>query len=130
MSASASATRDLPLGDPAHAQAIADVGRHVHVREQRVVLEHDADFAPIRRDIRHSLAVDGDLAAVRHQEAGDEVEQRGLAAARRPEQRHELAAADQQRQVVECGGLTEALGDTVEAHRDGLAVRPRGGGGR
>src|SRR5262249_42567311 len=116
----------LRLGDPAHAQAVADIGRHVHVREQRVVLKHDADLAPIRRDIRDPLAVDGDLAAVRHQKAGDEVEQRGLAAAGRPEQRYQLAATDQQRDVIERGNLAETFGYPVELDRDiRAAVRPR-----
>ena len=29
--------RDLGLGDAAHLEAVADIGRHAHVREQRVV---------------------------------------------------------------------------------------------
>src|SRR5262249_51910601 len=121
----------LRLGDPAHAQAVADIRRHVHVGEQRVVLEHDADLAPIRRDIRDPLAVDGDLAAVRHQKAGDEVEQRGLAAAGRPEQRYQLAATHQQRDVIERGNLAETFGYLFELDRDIRgAVRPRRRRGR
>ena len=119
---------DLGPGDAAHPQAIADIGRHVHVREQRVVLEHDPDFAPVAGKVGDAPAIDRDLAAVRHQEAGNQVEQRGLAAARRPEQRHQLAAADQQRQLVERGGLAEAFRDAVEPDRDGLAVQPGRGG--
>jgi hypothetical protein len=120
------AAGDFALGDPAHAQAVADIGRHVHVREQRVVLKHDADLAPIRRHIRDPLAVDGDLAAVRHQKAGDEVEQRGLAAAGWPQQRYQLAATDQQRDVIERGNLAETFGHPLELDRDiRAAVRPR-----
>ncbi len=35
----------LGLGDAADAQAVADVGRHRHLRKQRIVLEHHADAA-------------------------------------------------------------------------------------
>ena len=40
----------------AHAQAIRDILFHVHVREQRVVLEHGVHIALIRRQRRHVLA--------------------------------------------------------------------------
>src|SRR5262249_61821387 len=53
---------------------------------------------------------------------------RGLAAAGRPEQRHQLAAADQQRHVIERGDLAETFGHSVELDRDIRAtVRPRRG---
>ena len=58
------------------------------------------------------------------EEAGDEVEQRGLAAAGGPEQRHQLAAADRQGDVLQGDGVAEALGDAIEAHGD---VLPRQG---
>src|SRR5262245_49777488 len=117
-------TRDLGLGNPAHPEAVAHIRRHAHVREQRVVLEHDADLAPIGRKIGNAPAVDRDLAAVGHQEAGDEVEERGLAAARRSEQGHQLAAADQQRYRVGRGDIAEAFGDAIELDRNRVAGRP------
>ena len=40
---------------------------------------------------RYDLPVDADLACVRALQARDAAQRRGLAAARRPEQRHELA---------------------------------------
>jgi hypothetical protein len=39
-------------------QSISDVFRDRHVREQRVVLEHDADAAPARRKVIDRLPVD------------------------------------------------------------------------
>src|SRR5262249_22284405 len=66
---------------------------------------------------------DRDLAVVRRQEAGDEVEEGGLAAARGPEQRHQLAAADQQRYLVERGDVAEAFGDTGKLDRNRVAAR-------
>jgi hypothetical protein len=118
-------TRDLCLGDAAHFQPIADVRRHGHVREQRVILEHDADLAPIGGKFGHAPAGDGDLAAVGDQEASNKIEQRGLAAARWAEQRHQLAAGHRQRYVIERGDCAEALRHAVELDGDGLpAPRP------
>ena len=44
-----------------------------------------------------SLAADQDLTVARHLEPGDQAQRRGLAATRRPEQRHELAGLDDER---------------------------------
>src|SRR4030088_2502777 len=116
--------RDLGLGDPAHLEAVADIGRHAHVREQRVLLKHDPALAPMGRNVRDPSAINCDLAAVRHQEAGNEVKQRGLAAARGAEQRHQLAATDEQRYGGGGRRLAEAFGNAVELHGDVFAVRP------
>ena len=59
-----------------------DVAAHGEPREQRGFLEHQAG----------ALGVHVDRARRRLVEAGDEIEQRALAAARRAEQAHELAA--------------------------------------
>ena len=48
-----------------------------------------------------SAPVDEDAALVRPLEPGEEPQQRGLAAARRPQQREELAAPDVERHVVD-----------------------------
>ena len=82
------------LGDAPHTQAISDIVRDAHVREQRIVLEHHPDLALVGRDFVDALAVDLDLAVVDHKKSGDQIEQCGLAAPRRSEQGHELAAAD------------------------------------
>ena len=47
------------------AQAVADVARHVHVREEGVGLEHHVDRPAVRRHAGHVLAVDQDAAARR-----------------------------------------------------------------
>ena len=52
--------RDPRLGLLAHLQAEGDVVAHGHVPEGGVVLEDEADPAPLRRDVRHVLAVDQD----------------------------------------------------------------------
>ncbi|KAG1245718.1 hypothetical protein G6F65_021079 [Rhizopus arrhizus] len=60
------------------------------------LLEHDADLALIRRQRRDGRVVDEDLALVGVGEARDQVQQGGLAAARRAQQRQEFPALDLQ----------------------------------
>ncbi len=79
----------------------ADVLRHRHVREQRVVLEHHADVAGMHRHAADILPVDQHLAAVQRDEAGDRAQQRGLAAAARSQQAEELAVAERHGDAVE-----------------------------
>ena len=49
----------------------------------------------------HVAAADQDLPAARHLEARDHPQRRGLAAAGRPEQRHQLAGLDREGHVVD-----------------------------
>src|SRR2546430_3855438 len=93
----------LALGhaDAAHLQAERDVLPRDHVGEQRVGLKDHADVAPIRGQARHVLASDHDPALVRLFESREQAQRRGLAAAGRPEQGHELARRKRQRQAVE-----------------------------
>src|SRR5688572_6733877 len=69
-------------------EAEGDVAKHVGPRQQREVLEHERALGS--RPI-HNLAVDENLAAVARDQAGDDLEQSGLAAAARAEQGGELA---------------------------------------
>ena len=55
-------------------------------------------------------------ARVRHLEAGDQPQQRGLAAAGRPEQREELAVGDVEAHAFDGAGLAEPLRHRLEAH--------------
>ena len=117
-----------PAGEPDQIERLADalapcgaeahVGGHVEVREQRALLEDHADPALLRL---HPLAARGDRAAadpdrpgVGALEARDHAQQRRLARAARPEQRHELAAADPQAGAVDrpqgAEGPAQALG--------------------
>ena len=81
---------DLGLGHAPHAEPERHVLEHRHVRIQRVALEHHGDIAVLRRDIVDDAAADADV-AVRHVlKARDHPQRRGLAAARRADQRHEF----------------------------------------
>ena len=86
----------LLLVDLALPEAVPDVLGHVHVREQRVVLEDRVDVAPVRRDARDRLAGQEDLALGRLLEPRDHPQGRRLATARRPEQGVEVPALDRE----------------------------------
>jgi hypothetical protein len=89
------------------------------VREERVVLEHHAEAALLRRQLVDAQLVEPDAARAEGEQPGDAVERRGLAAARGTEERDELAAADGDRQSIERRDLAlavrEAARDAVES---------------
>jgi hypothetical protein len=82
------------LGRPgfAHLERERQVLVYRHVREQRVILEHDADVAPVRRDVADRPAIEDDLAMGHRLEAREHHQAGGLARAGRAEQGQELAA--------------------------------------
>ena len=79
-------------------QAVADVLAHRVPGEERVFLEHDGALPAGRRD---QLAADPQFAARRLLEAREQVEQRGLAAAARPDDGEELVVLDLEIDVVQ-----------------------------
>ncbi|MCY1232780.1 hypothetical protein D9M72_452940 [compost metagenome] len=91
------------LGDARDFQRIGDVFADRHVRKQRIVLEDRVDRAAVGRPVGDVLAVDEDRAAVEFDETADRLQQRGLAAAGRPEQGQEFVAADVEIDAVESG---------------------------
>ncbi len=103
----------LGLGHAAHHQPVGDVVDDVQVREQRVVLEHRVDVAPVGRHALGRLAEDLDVAGRRLLEAGDQAQAGRLAGAGGAEHGEELAGFD-----VEVDPVDGAHG-TVMA-RDGL----------
>ena len=114
------AAHALLLGDPAHTQRERDVLRDVHVRPQRIGLEHHADVPLLRRQ-RPTGAADHGVAelhdaAVGHLEARHQPQQRGLAAAGRPEQREELAVGDVEAHALDGAGLAEMPRHGLERH--------------
>ena len=83
-------------GDALHLEPERHVLRHRHVREERIALEHDAEAALGGLDGQEIAAFEPDRAAARLDEARDHLQGRGLAAARRAQQRDELALLDGQ----------------------------------
>jgi hypothetical protein len=83
-----------------------------HVGIQGVVLEHHRDVAILGRDVVDELAVDEQLALGDVLEPGDHAQCRGLAAARRPDENHELLVVDGDVRVVD--GADIALVDFAD----------------
>ena len=113
------ADRGLVLADRArlHPQAERDVLEHRHVAEQRVMLKHEADMALAGAVRQRVLAVERNLAGVGPVQPGDDPQQRGLARARRPEQRQQLAIGDLEVDIVERGKRAEFLHDILDFNR-------------
>src|ERR1700730_1388205 len=116
-------------------EAVEHVRPHGLPREQGKVLEHDAAVGA-RRDDR--IAVDENPPALDRQEAADQIKQGGLAAARRTEQRHELArthferSAGEREQRATAGrsiGVADAFDDDrrLRAHDQATAASPTAG---
>ena len=83
----------------AHPQAELDVGRDVEPGHQRMLLEDDAAVGAGTDD---RAAVELDRAVGRREEAGNAIEQRRLAAARRADGDDEFAVLDRQVDVRQC----------------------------
>jgi hypothetical protein len=79
------------------------------VAEQRVVLEDEADLAFAHVGAGRVLAVEQHAAGIGYLEAGDDAQQGRLARAGGAEQRHQLAVADVEVEVVADDGGAEAL---------------------
>src|SRR5262249_49875722 len=75
-------------------QSVADIVLDLEVREQGIALEHDAEITLGYRQVRDIATVLVDRAGGLDVETGYRTQQRGLAAARRAEERDELAPHD------------------------------------
>jgi hypothetical protein len=90
---------------------LANVGQKAEPGEQRVVLEH---HRPIRPGTGHHLVIGHDAAAVGLGEAGDDVDQRRLAAPRVPDERDELALLDGEVDAAKDLLIAVGLGDPFD----------------
>ncbi|MPL93019.1 hypothetical protein SDC9_39143 [bioreactor metagenome] len=109
---------------PAHAlhpQPEGHVVAHVHVREERIVLEHGVDVAPIGRHALGALAIDLDMAGGRLLEARDQAQTSGLAGTRGPQHGEELAIGDVEVNTVDGPDDAEMPTDAAETHSLGHA---------
>ena len=97
-----------------HPQAEGDVVEHLEVGEDRVALEHHGQVPLAWRQVGHVGVADPDPATVGILQAGQQAQQRRLAAAARTEQHHELAVLDVELDVVDGHGLVEHLAHALE----------------
>jgi hypothetical protein len=87
------------------------------MRKQCITLEHHIDRPAVGRHRRNILPVEQDAPVVRRLEAGEHAQQRGLAAARRAEQRKEFAGEYIERHAIDRGHAGEALAHAREPHQ-------------
>ena len=110
----AHAAPDLRLGHAALAQAEGHVLEHRHVGEERIGLKHHAEPPLVGRARRHVLAVDDHAAGARRHEARDQVERRRLPAARRAEEREQLALVHREVEGIHRPHRAEVAGAAME----------------
>src|SRR5690606_31114543 len=109
---------DVGARHAAYAQGERQVLGHGHVREQRVVLEHHAYVALVRRQFVQGATIEQNLAGGRSFEPGQHHQAGGLAGPGRAEQGQELALADIQVEILDDQRLAViALLHTAEAHQ-------------
>jgi hypothetical protein len=125
----------LRLGQAGQQQRHFHVGFGAQHRQQVIKLENETDVsgAPVRqaaaRQLIDTIAGDQHLAAGGLIQPGHQIQQRGLAGARRPHQRQELAAVDGQIDAMEhlhfLFAANIALGDIAQGHEfsHGTAIR-------
>ena len=97
-----------------HLEGEGDVAAHAHVRIERVGLEHHGEPALRRADLGDVLAVDQDLAGGHVLEAGDQPQERRLAAARGADEDGELAVLDVEIDAVDDVDGAERLADRLQ----------------
>ena len=115
------------LGRPfLHAKAKGDVFEHGQVWEDRVALKHHRDSPLARRKLRDVPIADDDPPGIRVFETSKHAQQRGLAAATRPEQDHELSVGHRERDVGHRGGFATRvrLRDAFDADLAHLTILP------
>ncbi len=119
---SSSETRrcDLGLRPLADGQPEGHVVAHRHVLEGRVVLEHEADAPLLGRHPRDVAVAQPDRPLVGRLETRDDPQERRLAAARRTQERRQLAVGDVQGDAVERDEGPEPLDQSLnpDGHRD------------
>jgi hypothetical protein len=116
---------DLGTVEFAHLQAERHVVVDAHVRVQRVILEHHGDVAIHRRQIVDDFVADQDVARGDRLESRHHAQGRGLAAAGRADQHHELLVADFQVHVVDGVNLVEFLVELPNVNRRHALYSPR-----
>ncbi|MNQ71881.1 hypothetical protein D3C85_865680 [compost metagenome] len=109
------AAGDLVFRDALDLQAEAQVLRHGHVRVERVVLEHHRHVAVARRGVVDAAVAEQDVAAFGGFQPGNHAQQRRLAAAARPHERHELAVADVDVDAADHRRAAELLEELADA---------------
>ena len=103
----------------------ATLSTHAQMRKQGEVLEHQPDPAHLGRHrvarLGHQLAAEADAAALDRLEAGDQAQDRGLAAARGPHQAMHLALGQIEADAVHHDALAVGMAQPVDLQAAGDA---------
>ena len=112
-------------------QAESDVAEHIEVREQRVVLEHHADAACLRRQLhagrREHTVVGEHATGVGRLEARDDAQQRGLAAAARAQQAADRPWCQRERDIPQHRCAVEGPSYGIDHQSHQLSPLPASG---
>ena len=117
---------DAGLGHLPIAQPEGEIVVDAHVLVERVVLEHHRDVAVLGRQVVDHALADRDGAGADLLEPGDHAQRRRLAAARWPDQHHELLVLDHEVDVAHRGDRAIALADACERHPRHRTLSPPG----
>src|SRR5439155_19395946 len=101
---------------PRDLHAEGHVAPRGQVGKERVALEDDAHTPSVRRQLEEILAAHPHLAGIRRLEAGNHAERRRLPAARRAEERHELASLEDEIEAAYGHVPVEALDQPSQLH--------------
>ena len=107
---------DLLLGDVAQLQSEGEVVADGHMRIERVALEDHRDVAVFGRDVVDDPLADPQRAGGDLFQAGDHPQARGLAAAGRPDEHHELRVSDVEVEVVDGDDVPKPLAHILKGH--------------
>ena len=102
-----------------HAQAEGDILEDVHVLEERVMLEDKPGAAFVGALARDFLVAEGNPARVGNFEAGNNAQERGLAAAARAKQGEQFAGAHLKGDILERHEIVELLGNVIDGDAHG-----------
>ena len=116
--------RDLLAREFAELEAEFDVARHVQVRPQRVVLEYHRRVPRLRRQAGDVAPVQHDRAGILPDEPGHDAQERGFAAARGTEEKHEFAGLHREIDGTQDRRVRVGLGNAAKfKHRHGRPQR-------
>ncbi len=117
---------DVGTREAQHPEPERDVGEHVAVGEQRVVLEHETEAPVMGRDGREVGAVPRDPTGAGRLETGDGAQEGGLAATARAQHARDAAVGNREAHGVERAGGLQLDRELLDVeHQNSAEAAPR-----
>ena len=95
-------------------QSEGDIAENIAVRKERVILEHQTEIAPVRRDGSQRRAIPAHFAVFRYQQPGDNAQQRRFSAAAGAQHGDYLPLCNGEGNRAQRWGFAEGFGDTPD----------------